>query len=213
MSNRTFEKMHENRLAKMREGQAAGEICDVDEDTRCVLVPLTDGEWLKALSIADRYETAGSEAGFMAREEMLKQATLLYACREMFDFQTPFFNSLQEVATLEHYVIHRMYDEYLEMIATASPPYLALSEEELEILKKVWSQIEWSELTGRQWYAAQRFLNSIRPNSRQGNSFGSRSTKSSTPTSTTPDYAESAEPKKTTPIFDPVEDAERNSTG
>lgn len=193
MSERTFDKMQENRLAKLREGQAAGEICLIDDDTRCVLVPLTDGEWLKALSIADRYETAGSEAGFMAREEMLKEATLLFACREMFDFSQNFFNGLDEVASLDHHVIHRMYDEYLEMIAVASPPFLALGEEELEILKKVWGQIEWSELTGRQWYAAQRFLNSIRPNSRQGNSFGLQSTKSSTPMNTAQDSAANAD--------------------
>lgn len=198
MSERTYDRMMENRLAKMREGQAAGEIVDFDDEGRCVIVPLTDGEWLKALSLADQLVTEGTEAGFLAREEYLKSAVLLFACREMRNYEEFFFNTIEEVQTLGHHEITRVHDEYLEMVAAASPPFLAMSDEDLEALKKVWEQIEWSELSGRQWYAARRFLNLLNPASRQGNSFGLRSTRSLTTKSTDESFAGNARESTTT---------------
>lgn len=175
----------ENRLAKMRAGQAAGEVVTLsgpeDEDeTRFVVVPLTDGENLKAFSLADELQVTDSPAGISARDEVMKRAVIFFAARELQDWTEPFFHSVEEVAALYDHEINHAYDIYLEMVAVSSPAYALLSEEEVENLKKVWERISLSDLSGPQQYAATRFLNSIRPLLLQASFSGSASILNST---------------------------------
>ncbi len=181
---RTYEKMKENRLARLREGKNAGEIVYLlsDPEVRLVLVPLTDGEWLKCIGLADKLDAGDNVAGLAYREQTQKQAILLYASREMSDWEQPFFESLVEVGELGMHEVNYLYDVYLEMVAQNSPSLYMLEEEEVEALKVLWSRIEWNELSGRQRYAAMRFLNSVEANLLRANSFGSPSTSKSTTT-------------------------------
>jgi hypothetical protein len=181
---RGFEKLKENKLARMREGQAAGEIVTLvsDPEVRFVVVPLTDGEYLKALSISDEVQASETMSGFAVKDEVLKQAILLFAAREIHDWTKSFFESVEEVMELEAQDVNVAYDVFLELISVASPSMQMLTEEEMDNLKKVWSLIAWSELSGRQLYAARRFLNSIQEDLLLGNFSGLSSTPKSTTT-------------------------------
>lgn len=184
---RAYEQFMENRLAKMRLGQAAGEVVTLsgpeDEDeTRFVLVPLTDGENLKAFSLADELPVTDSPAGISARDEVMKRSVIFFAARELQDWTEPFFQNIEEVANLYDHEINHAYDIYLEMVAVSSPAYAMLSEEEVDNLKKVWERISLSDLSGPQQYAATRFLNSIRPLLLQASLSGSSSILKSTET-------------------------------
>jgi hypothetical protein len=192
----------ENRLAKLRLGQSAGEIVtlsgsDDEDEVRFVVVPLTDGENLKAFSLADELNVSDSTAGLAAREEMLKRGIIFYAAREMSDWTKPFFESTQEVSEIYDHDINQAYDIYLEMVAVSSPVFALLDDEELENLKKVWSRIDMNELDGTQQYAARRFLNSIRPLLLQANFSGSNSMRKSTETSDSETPVENAGQERT----------------
>jgi len=199
MSTRTFEKVKAHRLEKMRLGQAACEITELpsDPEIRIALVPLTDSEYLLALEFADRIEAGDNVAGYRVREEAQKQAVLLYSARELSDLTVKFFENIDEVGELMEHDVDHLYDVYLEMVANQSPSLFGLTDENFEQLKKVWQRIEWSELTGQQWYAAQRFLNSIQPLLHRANSFGSSSTKSLIETNSETTHADSAELDRT----------------
>lgn len=182
---RTFDRYKENRLAKLRAGQAAGEVVklsgvDDEDETRLVLVPLTDGELLKAFSIVDQMEVTETTSGIAAKDEKMKSAIIFFAARELHDWTKPFFESIEELDDLYDHDVNHMYDVYLEMTAEASPAWALLGDEEIEQLKKVWSRINLNELSGSQRYAAQRFLNSIRPLLLQASFSGSSSMNEST---------------------------------
>ena len=183
---RTFEKYKENRLAKLRAGQSAGEVvtlsgADDEDETRFVLVPLTDGEMMKAFSIADAVEVNDSAAaGIAVADEAMKKAIIFFSARELNDWTVNVFADLDEVDEVFDHDINHFYDVYLEMIATASPAWALLGDEEIDQLKKVWSRIDLKELSGTQQYAAQRFLNSIRPLLLRASFSGSDSTSSLT---------------------------------
>lgn len=190
-----FQDHKENRLAKMRLGQAACEMVNglpSDPDTQLALVPLTDSEYIRALEIADRAIVGDNPAGFAVRDELQKQSVIYFSAREVENLESHFFDDISEAGELGSGDIDFLYDVYLEMIANQSPSLFGLSDEDFEALKKAWSRIEWSELTGQQWYAAQRFINSIQPLLVQGNFSGSPSTSSSTESSETPEPAGNA---------------------
>ena len=146
--------------------------------TRFVVVPLTDGENLKAFSLTDEMMVTETSSGIAAKDEMLKRTIVFFAARELHDWTVPFFDSLDEVEEVYDHDINHAYDIYLEMIANSSPAWALLGDEEIEELKKVWERIELRELSGPQQYAAQRFLSSIRPLLLRASFFGSPSTKS-----------------------------------
>ena len=182
---KTFERYKENRLTKLRLGQSAGEVvtltgADDEDETRFVIVPLTDGENLKAFSLADEMMVTDTTSGIAAKDEMLKRAMVFFAAREMHDWTEPFFDNIEDVEEVYDHDINHVYDVYLEMIANSSPAWAMLTDEEIEELKKVWSRIELKELSGPQQYAAHRFLDSIRPLLLRASYFGSPSTKKST---------------------------------
>lgn len=192
---RTFEAMKDAKLARMREGKNAGEIVELvtNPEIRLVIVPLSDGEWLKSLKYADDVEAGENAAGIVLRDEVQKKAILYFACREMSDWEKPFFHDYSEVEDMDYSDIQHIYDRYLEMVAQFSPSFFMLDEEQVDELKKVWQRIEWNALSGRQQYAAMRFLNSIREDLLAGNSSGSLSTLKSTMKSDTEIHATSAE--------------------
>lgn len=183
----------------MRTGQASGDVVVLpsDGETRFVVVPLTDGEYLKALSMSDSVDASEGISGLTVRDEVLKQAILLYCCREIHDWTEHFFTTVEEVAEMDTEDVNHAYDIYLELIAVASPSIQMMDDEGIENLKKVWSLIEWNELSGRQLYAAQRFLNSVQNDLLRASYSGSPSTLKSTTTSTEQDSAKSADESMT----------------
>lgn len=180
----------------MRLGQAACEMVNglpTDSETQLALVPLTDSEYIRALEIADAAMVGDNPAGFAVRDELQKQSVIFFAAREINNLESKFFDDISEAGELGAGDVDFLYDVYLEMVANQSPSLFGISDEDFEALKKVWSLIEWSELSGQQWYAAQRFVNSIRPLLLQGNSSGSQPTSSLTQSSEKKAPAENAE--------------------
>lgn len=153
-------------LEKMRLGQASCEITELlsDPEIRVALVPLTEGEYRRTLDIAARlmYEVE-NPASAMVRDQVQKEQILYYATREISDLSKMFFGKPADVELLDAHDINHLYDVYLEMVYENSPSMMGMTEEDFDALKKALGRIEWSELSGPQWYAAQRFLNSIRP--------------------------------------------------
>lgn len=182
MMSDTLAKIEENRLMRMREGQNAGELVQLpsDPEIRMILVPLTDGEWLHSLKMADQVMAGDNEAGLMVRDRVQKQCVLMYAARETSDFTKRIFNTIEDIEKLEGLDVDLLYDEYMGMVASISPSLYMMTPEEFDSLKAVWQRIEWNELSGMQQYAAVRFLRSIHVGLLQDNSFGSPSTLKST---------------------------------
>jgi hypothetical protein len=180
-----FAEHKENQLAKMRLGQAACEITTLPSapDTRVALVPLTDSEYIRALELADRALVGDNPAGFAVRDELQKQAVIYFSAREYGDLESPFFDDMGEAGELATHDVDFLYDIYLEMISNQSPSLFGLGDDDFEALKKVWEKIEWSALTGQQWYAAQRFINSIQNDLLAASYSGLSSTNNSTQTS------------------------------
>lgn len=151
-------------LEKMRLGQNSCEVVELpsDPEIRLALVPLTEGEYRRSMEIAEQLQLRDNVASAMVRDQVQKEAIIFFSAREIRDLNEHFFDSHADVSDLDASDLDFIYDIYLEMVATVSPPLMGLSEEDFDALKKVLPRIEWSELSGTQWYAAQRFLNSIR---------------------------------------------------
>jgi len=201
---RAYEKYIENRITKMRLGQATGEVVtlsgvDDEDQTRFVVVPLTDAQNLMAFSMADAMELSDTTFGIVGKEEMVKRAIIFYAARELQDFTKPFFLTPEETAEIYDHDINHAYDIYLEMVSQASPAFALLDDEELDNLKKVWSRINLRELSGPQQYAASRFLVSIRPLLQQASFSGLSSTKNLTEKTETETLVENADKGIQTP--------------
>lgn len=154
-----------NNLEKMRLGQQACEIVQMisDPEIRLALVPLTEGEYRRALEMADKLPLGDNPASDLLRNRVQQEMILFFSAREMENLNVRFFDDEADVLELDEPDFNVIWDTYLEMVATASPTQIGLGEEDFEALKKVLPRIAWSELSGAQWYAAQRFLNSIRP--------------------------------------------------
>ena len=190
-----FAEHKENRLAKMRLGQSACEVTALPSapDTRVALVPLTDSEYIRALELADRALVGDNPAGFAVRDELQKQAVIYFSAREYGDLTSMFFDDVGEAGELDTHDIDFLYDVYLEMISNQSPSLFGLTDDDFEALKKVWTMIEWNALTGQQWYAAQRFINSIQNELQVASYSGLSSIKPSTEMSESETLAASAE--------------------
>lgn len=191
----TFAEYRERKLERLRLGQATCEMTELlsDPETRIALVPLIEAEYSNSLHEADKVDAGDNPAGLALRDEIQRKWVIYYAARTVGNLQQLFFDDASEVGELDAADINYLYDLYLEMVAQVSPSMMGLSEEDFIELKKVLPLIVWSELSGSQWYAAQRFLNSIQPLLRTANSSGSRSIRTSTTTRRVKDSATSVE--------------------
>jgi hypothetical protein len=169
----------------MRLGQSSATIESfvTDPEQRVALVPLTQGQYIVSLQIAGAMPLDDNIATRVARDEMQRSEVLAVSCREVEDLAKPYFENGEAVRELDAHDINHLWDCYMEMVAEVSPHADGLTEEDFSDLKKALQSIEWSELSGPQWYAAQRFLNSIRPLLLTGNVPGFSSTSRSMRTS------------------------------
>jgi hypothetical protein len=183
--SKTFDLYRERRLERMRLGQATCEIVELksDPEIRFALVPMTDGDYQQALTRAMKVAAEENEHGLVLRDRVQQNSIIMYAAREVDDLEIRMFESYDEVAELESHDVNYVWDIYREMVAQISPEMDGISEEDWDELKKVFANLQRNELSGRQWYALQRFLTSLTPQQLLGKSFGSSSTNQLTTTS------------------------------
>lgn len=182
------------KVERFRMGQAAYETYGLlsDPEVRVSLVPLTEAEYSNSLEAADNIIAGDNAAGVSLRDEIQRRQILYHACRVADKPTEKFFNSPNEVGELDYADVTFLFDNYLELVSKVSPSMMGIPEEEFDDLKKALQEIQWSELSGSQWYAAQRFINSIQTLLHMDRSSGFHSTTQSTPTNTEPDSVESA---------------------
>jgi hypothetical protein len=202
-----FSDFLERKIERLRLGQAACEFTSLpsDPETRIALVPLTEGEYTSSLTEADKALAGDSPAGLALRDEIQRQMVIYYAARDVQNLQVKFFEEPEEVLGLDAHDLNHLYDVYLELVHLNSPSMMGMSEEDFLALKNAWRTIEWSELSGPQWFAAQRFINSIQRLLLTGRSSGSPSTMKSTPMSDEQDSAENANTSQNTDTVFPAE--------
>lgn len=189
----SFADYAQRKIERFRMGQAAYETVSMlsDPEVRVSLVPLTEAEYSNSLNEADKVMAGENAAGIAYREEVQRKHILFHACRVADKPEVKFFSSPQEVGELDYTDISFLFDNYLEMTAKVSPSMMGIPEAEFDDLKKALQEIQWSELSGSQWYAAQRFVNSIQTLLHMDRSSGFHSTTPSTPTSIEQDSVES----------------------
>lgn len=175
----------ERKLERLRLGQAACEIADnlpseqnEEIKTRIALVPLTEGEYSSSLYEVEKLSLSNSPAAAALGDEIQRKWLIFYSCRVVGNLTEKFFDDFSDVDDLDAADVNYLYDLYLEMVAQSSPSLMGLSEDDFTSLKALLPRMAWSELSGQQWYAAQRFLNSIQPQLLQVSLSGSQQTES-----------------------------------
>lgn len=179
---RSADELRQKRVEKIRAGQQSGEPVALlsDPEQRMMLVPLTQNELMNTLSMAAMLTFDDNMAGQAARDELQRTEILAVSAREVSDLEKRYYQDGQAVGELEAHDINHLFDVYLEMVAEQNPSIMGLSEKDFDDLKKALQTMRWAELSGPQWYAAQRFLNSIRSVLLTVKLPGSSSTKPST---------------------------------
>jgi len=170
----------------MRLGQAVLEIFPLlsDPEIRVALVPLTEAEHESCLSFAAMLETPDNIAGHQMRDRAETREILSYAIRDPRNLSERIYSSGHEVGLdLEPQDVGFLIDHYYELADRNSPRLEQLPAEDVEILKKALQEMDWNEFTGRQWYAANRFLLSLSPKPLADSLLGSGSTSNLTTTS------------------------------
>ena len=181
----TKEKIQERKLQRMRLGQAACSYVQLlsDPEIRVALVPLTEAEYEQCLEIVSALTAQDNMAGFALRDRRQAQEILCRSIREEDSLEDRVYSTIDEMMTdLEVSDIDKLIDEYNEMTEQSNPSIEGIPIEEIDRLKKVLQEMDWSELSGRSWYAAKRFLGTLPPQLLMGNGRGFTSTKSLTTT-------------------------------
>ena len=168
----------------MRLGQAVMIPVDLvsDSEIRFALIPLTDAELQNSLMVAAQgavSDTPSTHEVFY-RDRVQKCAIIQGAARHLDNLDERVFESFNEVLMLDSRDIAHVFDAYQEMMDVSSPSLDGLTEAEMDEIKKALLEMDWNVLSGRQWYAAKRFLMSLQPQQLPDNSLGSLQTKSST---------------------------------
>lgn len=208
---RPLDQLKERRLERMRQGK---NVCSFEHlvsepEFRVALVPLTEPEYLNSVRVGNELQAPNNAFEMLHREEIQRLVILRHSIRNPNDLTEHFFDSIDEILSedspLENVDVNHLFDCYLEMTHDLSPSLEGLTAEDFDELKKVWHKIEWSELSGTQWYAAKRLVNSIWPNLLRASVPGSFSTSSSTPTNMSETSVLNAIPSETN---DDAKDAE-----
>lgn len=191
----TINEYRERKLERLRLGQASCEVTELvsDPEIRVALVPLTEGEYSTSLNEAEKLGLSNTPAAAVLIDEIQRKWVIFFATRVVGKLEQKFFEDFSDVDELEASDVNHLYDIYLELVANSSPSLMGLGEDDFNSLKALLPRIAWNELSGPQWYAAQRFLNSIQPALLQASLSGSLSTESSMMKSSTDTPAPSAD--------------------
>ncbi len=173
------EKIRERKLDRMRAGQAVCEFVTLlsDPEIRVAIVPLTEAELESCIEAAANIGMQNDNTLSLEYRERVQTREIVYrAVREDHDLSKLAFESSSAMAALlDAADINHVFDHYLEMVDRSSPSIDGVPEEEFENLKVTLQAINWNELSGKQWYAAKRFLSSISTMLLRDSSFGSSS--------------------------------------
>lgn len=178
------EEIQRRRLERMAAGQDAFDVVNLlsDPEYRIALVPLLEGEHRQALAVANAIQAYENATGQILRDRVQEEQILLRSCRDITDPTVRLFRTQADIDILDAADISWLMDHYLEMIANYSPKIDEITVEQQESLKKVFSDMDMNELSGRQWYAYNRFLRLISVNLLQDRSLSSGSILPSTVT-------------------------------
>jgi len=176
----------ERRLARMRLGQAVFEIFPLlsDPEIRVAIVPLNEAEHENCLSFAASMDLPDNIAGATLRDRAQTTEILSWAIRDPLDITKRIYTSGTEVSQdLGPDDVGFLIDHYYEMADQNAPSLERLSDDDVNDLKKALNEMDWNALSGRQWYAASRFLLSLMPQPLGDSLLGSGSINNSTTTS------------------------------
>lgn len=174
-ATRTAEKLRERKLNRMRLGQAVADVHPLpsDPEFQVAIVPLTEAEYLQCIETTANREIPENVSGAAVRDRYNQAEILVRSLREVGDLETRLFDNIMELQeAFEVQDINFLVDMYFEMVDTSSPSIDGIPPEELEEVKKALQGMDWSVLSGRQWYALRRFLFSIMPELLQANLHG-----------------------------------------
>lgn len=167
--------LRQKREERMRLGQNTAEIFPVPSspEVRVALIPLLEGEYdecMRAVAALDVPETIAG-ASVMDRHE--KREVIVRASRDTSDYTKRAFKSVdQMMEVLEPEDVNFLYEAYLDMVREISPAVDELDDEEIELLKKVFEEMPWKDLSGKQVYALTRFLSRLAPEQLMGKILG-----------------------------------------
>lgn len=182
----TKEALKKRRLDRMRLGQA---VCDwvvlpSDPEVRMAVVPLSESDYISVLNKVATMEFKDDMAGMAMRDRVQSQEILLHAIREPDNLSQRVYSTVEELVDEENggltqIDVDEAIEVYNEMIHVGSPAIDGIPPGEFVELKKVLQEMDWNALSGRQWYAAKRFLSAISPRPLLDNSLGYGSTRRS----------------------------------
>jgi len=167
----------------MRLGQSVGYKFQLlsQPEVEVTMVPLTEAENYQCIETITAMEAPENVVGAMLRDRRNANEIMFRAIRNSEDLDEPAFENMEEMMELlTHADITHLFDCYLEMSEEVSPSLGNFTDEEIDELKKVLSEVEWSGLSGRQWYALRRFLLTLGLELLPANSLGFISTSLST---------------------------------
>ena len=156
--------MRRRRVSRMRLGQATAEYVALisDPEIRVALVPLTEAEFQESFTDAAKLVVGDNMAGIMVRERRARVQQVWRSLRATGNLDQYMFATYEEFRdALTTGDIDMLIDVYEEMTYELSPTLEGISPEELEMLKKALAEMDWSDLSGKSWYAAKRFLSTI----------------------------------------------------
>jgi hypothetical protein len=170
---------------RVRLGQQTGDVVPLlsNPEFRVALVPLTEAEYIQTMRMAALYpvEDMNNATGAQLIDRLQQHEVLAIAIRNPQNLEERIFEDGNELADyLEIEDVNYLGDLYLEITDAVSPSLDGMTEEELNEAKKVLRILNWSALSGRQWWALKRFLLSISPDQLVVKSRGSSSTSNST---------------------------------
>lgn len=157
----TLEKIRERRLERMRQGQNACEVVNLpsDEEVRVALVPLTEAEYDTCMRLTSKLDVPENVAGASVMDRHEKREVIFRAAREVGDLSQHIWTTVDQMMdTIEPEDVNVLYDRYVEMSTDISPHMAQLTDEEVDFLKDYFANCQWSDLSGKQLYALNRFI-------------------------------------------------------
>lgn len=172
----TIEKIKQRRIERMRLGQSTAELVELpsDKEIRVALVPLLESEYDQAQRSTAMLEVPDNVAGAAVMDRHEKREVLVRAIRDPDNYANRLFANAEEMmGILQPVDISHLFDQYVEMAMNISPNVAALTDEEIDFLKKVFEGLNWKDLYGKQLYALNRLILTLSPEQLMGNLPGS----------------------------------------
>lgn len=173
----------QSRLARMRMGQDAPEMVDIPSltEVRVAQVPLTEREAQQGVILSASLEVLDNAGGLQARNRACIESDVWNSLRDPSDPEAKVFDSIEDMnGDLLSSDIDYLADNLMLLMSYASPSIDGLSDADLEDLKKVFGETDWSALTGRRWAAVKLCCETLFPELLQAKLRGIGSTDSST---------------------------------